>query len=298
MGQAVIATDLDGTIRYWNAAAERLYGWTATEVLGRNVVEMTVPQMSQRMAAEVMASLRVGNTWSGGFSVKRRDGSVFPALVTDAGVYAAEELVGIIGVSTNVGTALAALLERSSDAALVLTGEGVIRYASPAVGPLFGWRPDDLPGTPFSTLIDARDLGQLHRVLFEPLPHPGPVLEFRVRAASGPTSTEATFTDLRDDPDVLGFVCNLRHSERLSRLRERARLSETVHADLLQTLFTIRLDLAIAQRTAGPIEHARLESAGEKLGSAIVELRRLLAPDGNHTEGEIDGSPDPPPVRR
>jgi hypothetical protein len=52
--------------------------------------------------------------------VRRKDGSRFPALVTDAGVYRAGVPVGIIGVSTNLGTALRPLLERSTDAGLVV----------------------------------------------------------------------------------------------------------------------------------------------------------------------------------
>ena len=36
VGQAVIATNLEGTILYWNRAAEQIYGWKSAEVLGRN----------------------------------------------------------------------------------------------------------------------------------------------------------------------------------------------------------------------------------------------------------------------
>ena len=40
---AVVATCPDGEILYWNRFAEQLYGWTADEVLGRNIVDITVP---------------------------------------------------------------------------------------------------------------------------------------------------------------------------------------------------------------------------------------------------------------
>ena len=40
---AVVATCPDGEILYWNPFAEQLYGWTADEVLGRNIVDMMVP---------------------------------------------------------------------------------------------------------------------------------------------------------------------------------------------------------------------------------------------------------------
>ena len=39
IGLAVIATRLDGTICYWSPFAETLYGWSASEVLGRNIDE-------------------------------------------------------------------------------------------------------------------------------------------------------------------------------------------------------------------------------------------------------------------
>ena len=278
IGQAVIATDPDGTIVYWNPAAERLYGWGAAEVLGRNIAEVTVPQMSQEIASAIMASLRAGTPWAGGFVVRRRDGSLFRALVTDAGVYSDGELVGIVGVSAHLGTAMQPLLERSADAALVLAGDGIVQYASPAVDVLFGWQPDDLVGKSLTTFLDPRDHGALDRILHRSGSRVGQVIELRVQAANGVTTAEAVVTDLRDDPSVRAVVCNLRHSERLTRLRERERISRSAHADILQKLFGVTLDLAAAQSTASPAERARLDMATDQIRDAIAALRRLLAP--------------------
>src|SRR5664279_3264787 len=97
IGQAVITTDLNGVVLYWNRAAQELYGWTPDEAIGRNIALLTVPEMAQEVAADIMAALRDGIPWSGGFPVRRKDGSRFPALVTDAGVYRDGTLVGIIG---------------------------------------------------------------------------------------------------------------------------------------------------------------------------------------------------------
>ncbi|HEX8284902.1 MAG TPA: PAS domain S-box protein [Pyrinomonadaceae bacterium] len=101
--QAVIATDLDGKITYWNQYAERLYGWPAGEAVGRNVLEVTPAETSAEQAAEIMARLTSGQTWSGEFGVRRRDGSCFPALVTDAPIHDdAGRLVGVVGVSADL----------------------------------------------------------------------------------------------------------------------------------------------------------------------------------------------------
>ncbi len=37
LDQAVVGVDLDGTVRFWNAKAEQLFGWTASEILGQKV---------------------------------------------------------------------------------------------------------------------------------------------------------------------------------------------------------------------------------------------------------------------
>lgn len=278
LGQAVIATDLDGTIVYWNPAAEHLYGWAAVEVLGRDITDVIVPQMSHRIAAEIMDSLREGTAWSGGFPVQRRDGSVFPALVTDAGIYADGTPVGLVGASGHLGTALRPLLERSSDAAIVLTTDGIITYASPAVDSLFGWQPEDLVGKSLTTFVDTRDHDELYAILHKPTAQLGGVLELRLQAAVGAVTAEAAVTDLRDDPVVRGVVCNLRHSERLARLRERERLNTRAHAEILQLLFGATLELETAQPQS-PHERARVDSANAMISNAITALRRLLGPD-------------------
>jgi len=45
----------DGTVRYWNEASERLYGYTAAEALGRNLIDLIIPAP---MRAEVREAVR------------------------------------------------------------------------------------------------------------------------------------------------------------------------------------------------------------------------------------------------
>lgn len=58
--QSVIATNLDGMVIYWNQFAEKLYGWSASETAGRNIMELTTPQTSVPQAEKIMSNLRVG----------------------------------------------------------------------------------------------------------------------------------------------------------------------------------------------------------------------------------------------
>jgi PAS domain S-box-containing protein len=100
--QAVIATDLDGTVIYWNSFAEKLFGWPAAEALNANIMDITPAASLRDQAAEIFSSLKQGQSWSGEFVVKRRDGTEFPALVTDSPIFDDEgELIGMVGVSVD-----------------------------------------------------------------------------------------------------------------------------------------------------------------------------------------------------
>jgi PAS domain S-box-containing protein len=101
--QAVIATDLSGTITFWNRHAERLYGWAAEEAVGRNILEVTPAETSHEQAAEIMSWLAAGHAWSGEFDVRRRDGASFPAMVTNTPIHdEGGGLIGVVGVSADV----------------------------------------------------------------------------------------------------------------------------------------------------------------------------------------------------
>lgn len=119
VGLAVIATDGAGTITHWNAAAEELYGWRAEEAIGRNILEVTVADISREMGQEIMRSLAAGHVWSGEFSVRDRDGHAFRVEVTDLPFDAGAEVTGVVGISARPGphSPLETLLARVAGAA-------------------------------------------------------------------------------------------------------------------------------------------------------------------------------------
>ena len=103
LGHAVIATDASGAIRFWNHAAEQLYGWSASEVIGQDVTTVTPVASTVDEARDIMKTLVRGENWRGTFPLRRRDGTTFLADVTDTPVFDDEgHLVGIVGVSVDV----------------------------------------------------------------------------------------------------------------------------------------------------------------------------------------------------
>ena len=103
IGQAAIATDLDGTVNYWNHAAESIYGWTAEEAIGKNIINLTPTQTNEEEAKQIMAALKNGQNWSGEFQVQKKDGTNFHAAITNSPIYDEENnLSGIIGISSDI----------------------------------------------------------------------------------------------------------------------------------------------------------------------------------------------------
>ncbi|HEX8566638.1 MAG TPA: PAS domain S-box protein [Pyrinomonadaceae bacterium] len=101
--QSVIATDLNGVVLFWNRFAEKLFGWTAEEALGRNIMELTTPKVLAAQAEDIMSRLRRGKSWSGEFNVQRRDGTTFPAQVFNSPINDDNgTLIGIVGISFDI----------------------------------------------------------------------------------------------------------------------------------------------------------------------------------------------------
>src|SRR5579863_1274204 len=79
---AIIVTDQSGIITYWNPFAQELYGWPSKEVLGRNILEITVGAGTEQDAREHLSALSDGKCWSGEFQVRCKNGEFLTALVT------------------------------------------------------------------------------------------------------------------------------------------------------------------------------------------------------------------------
>jgi PAS domain S-box-containing protein len=71
---AIMVRNLDRTLRFWNKGAERLYGWTAEEVLGKSMEAFMYPNPEVLRATMAQAVANNGD-WSGELEQKSRDGA-------------------------------------------------------------------------------------------------------------------------------------------------------------------------------------------------------------------------------
>lgn len=70
---AILVRDLDQNILYWNKGAEKIYGWTSEEVIGKNAEELLFKDRSGQFEAACDAILQNGE-WKGEMHQARRDG--------------------------------------------------------------------------------------------------------------------------------------------------------------------------------------------------------------------------------
>src|SRR5258705_459727 len=131
--QAVIATDLGGKVVFWNFFAGRFYGWAASEALGSSVIDLIPSAASKQQAEEIFSLLKEGQSWVGEMLVKKRDGTAFPARITDSPIANDKgELIGVVGVSVDI----TADKNAEEEKARLLEGERVAREEAEAANRL------------------------------------------------------------------------------------------------------------------------------------------------------------------
>ncbi|MEY2459141.1 MAG: hypothetical protein QOG30_971 [Acidimicrobiaceae bacterium] len=103
IGEAVSAATVDGTVVYVNAAAERLFGWRAADVVGRPSRDAFPAPEEQTQGPIINTLLQSGKGFSGRYKMARRDGTQFVAHLTSAPALDEHgELIGSVGVISDL----------------------------------------------------------------------------------------------------------------------------------------------------------------------------------------------------
>ena len=314
IGQAIVVTDLQDRVVYWNDAAAQLYGWSEEEATGRRLKELVVCEKLWTQAEEIRSELRVGRAWSGEFVVRRKDGETMSMMGVATPLLDEEgSPVGMVGVSMDVterkraAEALGkseerfrALTQNSSDIVTLLGTDGTVRYQSPCIEHILGYRPEELVGENVFDYVHPEDVervqGKFAKGLVEPDLHPSAQYRFRHKDGSW-RHLESVGSNLLGDSTVGEFVVNSRDvTERVwaeEKVEQQAALLEQTH----DAVFTWRLDGRIiswnegAQRLYGWSKEEAIGQVSHDLLKTIhpfslEELGRRLQEEG-HWEGEL-----------
>jgi PAS domain S-box-containing protein len=268
---AILSKNLDGIIHSWNKGAERIYGYSAMEMMGRHVSSLVPPGYPDD-TPEIMRRLRLGERIEH-YETKRQaqNGTVLSVSLTISPVR--DEKGNIIGASAiarditerkrseqelrqsrqalqESELRFRSLVQNSSDIITILEADGTIRYESPSIERILGYKPEYLVGKNAFDRVHPDDRARVMAIFQEHLPVRGSIapLELRFRHHDGNWRTlEATGNNLLHEPGVAGIVVNSRD------ITERKRTEDVLHAtEKLAT--TGRLAAAIAHEINNPLE--------------------------------------------
>ena len=71
----IVVADGDGNITDWNPAAERIYGYTKAEVLGKSASMFHRSDEHPGLAAEIQRCMEHEGYWAGDIHIRRKDGT-------------------------------------------------------------------------------------------------------------------------------------------------------------------------------------------------------------------------------
>ena len=80
-GEAILSSDANYNINYWNKAAEKTFGWTKEEALGKNSGELLKTKIEDSSRAQEVSKMWKEGHWEGEAQYLRKDGKYFIANV-------------------------------------------------------------------------------------------------------------------------------------------------------------------------------------------------------------------------
>lgn len=180
---AIMGKTLDGVITSWNPGAERLYGYTAQEIIGSHA-EVLYPPGERAVEADILARITAGQRVEQYQTRRlRKDGSrVTVSLSMSPIADATGRIIGVASVSRDVSDRVLAeakfrgLLEAAPDAIVGVNRDGVIALVNAQAERLFGYAREELVGQRVEMLVPeyARDVHPERRAgyLSDPAPRP------------------------------------------------------------------------------------------------------------------------------
>ncbi len=150
---AIISLTLDGVITSWNRSAEKLYGYTAKETIGKTIT-LLVPRdqfKDNPLALKYLASkqFRLGTVHHFETEGRRKNGRRVPLLLTLSAIRdSLDKVIGASVIARDITThkeaeaktnGLAEIIQKNPEPVLVTNREGIITYVNSAWEKLTGW---------------------------------------------------------------------------------------------------------------------------------------------------------------
>ncbi|HEX3585030.1 MAG TPA: PAS domain S-box protein [Candidatus Angelobacter sp.] len=274
---AIASKDLNGVITSWNKSAERLFGYTAEEIIGQPVTTIIPPELHDD-EPRILSKVRAGERLEHFETVRmHKNGrrlivslTVSPIKDDKGKVVGAAKIVREITQKRKLeedALRLAAIVESSDDAIASKDLNGIVTTWNHSAVKLFGYKAEEIIGKPI-TLIIPPELQQDENVILDKIRRGEKIEHFetiRVHKNGQRIDVSLTISPMKDDyGKVIGAAKIVRDITEKKKIDRALRVTEKLAA-------AGRLAATIAHEINNPLE-------------AVTNLVYLAKVDAHNTE--------------
>jgi len=212
---AIFGKTLDGIITSWNTAAERMYGYSAAEIVGKSI-DLLSPNDQLDEIRTILAEVKAGQYVEHLETERvRKDGTVFPVSLTVSPIR--DENGAVVGASTiardvteqrqavAAAQLAAAIVKYSDDAIIGSTLDGIITSWNPAAERMYGYSSQEVIGKPIQPVTpkDRPDEIQASLERIKAGQHVDHLETVRVRKDGTVFPASLTVAPIRDEDDAI-----------------------------------------------------------------------------------------------
>jgi PAS domain S-box-containing protein len=277
---AIVSKDLRGVVRTWNRGAERIFGYSAQEMVGRSILTI-IPDERRGEEDMILGRIHKGLKVDHFDTVRRRkDGSFVNVSVTVSAIRDSEgRIVGASKIARDisdrlaVGSAharLAAIIESSDDAIVSKDLDGVVQSWNRGAERLFGYLAEEMIGQPIRILLPHDRQDEEIRILerIRRGEHVDHFETIRMRKDGKPIHVSVSISPIRDAAGTITGASKIARD-----ISERKLLEATTAA------FTFELENRVRERTAElELAHKEMEAFTYSMAHDLrTPLRSIIA---------------------
>lgn len=293
---AIIGKNLEGVVTSWNPAAEKLYGYSTKEIVGRSIKTIFPPDRDDELET-ILAKIKQGQQILH-YETQRvtKDGVVIDVSVTISPI---KEISGrVIGASViarditekkvldEQRRKLAAIIDSSDDAIISKTLEGIITSWNRGAEKIYGYAAEEVIGKPVSILIPPDSRDELPQLLKQ-VKGGNKVDHYeskRVRKDGKTVHVSVTISPIKDSTGNIvaasSIARDITHQVEYERLKElEARKDEFISMashELRTPVTTIKIHAEILRQKTAKLQEQTFATSIDKIEVQIQRLTRLI----------------------
>jgi PAS domain S-box-containing protein len=172
---AIASKTLEGIITTWNAGAERMFGYTAEEMIGQSILRLIPPEMHDE-ETRILERIKAGQRIEHYETVRlTKEGQSLPVSLTISPIRDTRgRIVGASKIARDISEQkhlselqerMAAIVESSDDAIISKDLNGIIRSWNPGAERIFGYTEEEIVGQHISTIAAPDRLDEIPSIL-------------------------------------------------------------------------------------------------------------------------------------